>query len=81
MSCHPNLGESKKKWKQRPDMIIAVDLDVGPKASIQTNIFVDFDSTSHFFRERQYIDTRLCKHGYGNLHIFISVFAVPIYMI
>ena len=63
-------------------MIIAVDLDLGPKASIKTNIFVyDFDSTSHFFREIQYIDTRLRKHGYGNLHIFISVFAVPIHMI
>ena len=47
------MSKVKKKWKQRPDMIIAVDLDVRPKASIQTNIFVDFDSTSHFFRERQ----------------------------
>ena len=33
------FGKRPQKWKQRPDMIIAVDLDVhvGPIVSIQTN--------------------------------------------
>ena len=39
------------------------------------------DSTDQFYRELLYIDTCMRKHGFGNLHIFIPVFAVPIYVI
>ena len=77
------LGKSLIKWKQRPDIIIAVDWDVKHQFK-QTNILcvtlTQPGTQPTIFTENFNIDTCMRKHGFGNLHIFIPVFAVPIYV-
>ena len=74
------LGKSLIKWKQRPDIIIAVDWDVKhqfKQANILCVTLTQPGTQPTIFTE----NTCMRKHGFGNLHIFIPVFAVPIYVI